>query len=36
MFDNAFVRPCYCERCERLFNDHLAKTPDPVERFGME
>ena len=36
MFDNAFVRPCYCERCERLFHDHLAKTSDSVERFGME
>ena len=36
MFDNAFTRPCYCERCERLFHEHLAKIADPAERFGFE
>jgi hypothetical protein len=35
MFDNAFVHPCYCGRCERKFAEHLAAFPDPEERFGF-
>lgn len=35
MFDNCHVPPCYCERCVALFRDHLAKIPDPEERFGL-
>lgn len=36
MFDNVFGLPCYCQRCERLFHEHLAKIGDPSERFGMD
>ena len=35
MFDNAFVYPCYCARCERKFAEHLASQPDPEARFGF-
>ena len=35
MFDNVFVWPCYCERCERKFAAHLASLPDPASRFGF-
>ena len=35
MFDNAFVHPCYCGRCERKFTEHLAALPDPEGRFGF-
>lgn len=36
MFDNAFSRQCYCERCQRKFREHLAKLPDAAERFGFD
>jgi len=35
MFDNVFVQPCYCARCERKFAGHLASLPDPAARFGF-
>jgi len=35
MFDNVFVHPCYCARCERKFAEHLASLPDPAARFGF-
>ena len=35
MFDNAFVQPCYCGRCERKFVEHLAAIPDSEARFGF-
>ena len=35
MFDNAFGEPCYCERCLKLFREHLAKLPDLKDRFGF-
>ena len=35
MFDNLFVRPCYCARCERRFAEHLASVPDREARFGF-
>ena len=35
MFDNAFAQPCYCERCQRRFREHLAKVPDLKDRFGF-
>lgn len=35
MFDNAFARPCYCERCERKFHEHLVAMGNPEERFGF-
>ena len=36
MFDNAWALPCFCDRCERRFREHLAKIPDPAERFGFD
>ena len=36
MFDNAFSRHCYCERCQRKFREHLAKLPNAAERFGFD
>jgi len=36
MFDNVFVAPCYCARCERLFNEYVRALPDPAERFGFD
>lgn len=36
MFDNAWAMPCYCGRCESRFREHLAKIPDPAERFGFD
>lgn len=36
MFDNAFCEPCYCERCQKLFREHLAKLPDLKDRFGFD
>jgi len=35
MFDNAFARPCYCERCEKKFHEHLMAIAHPEERFGF-
>ena len=35
MLDNADMPPCYCQRCARLFREHLAHEPDPVDRFGI-
>lgn len=35
MFDNVFVAPCYCSRCERMFSEHIAALPDCAERFGF-
>lgn len=35
MFDNAFAYPCYCERCEKSFNEYLSRLPDRKERFGF-
>ena len=35
MFDNVFVHPCYCARCERKFAEHLAALPNPETRFGF-
>lgn len=31
MMDNCFSYACYCERCERLFREHVLSIP-PVER----
>ncbi|MDD4016442.1 MAG: hypothetical protein PHV28_00730 [Kiritimatiellae bacterium] len=36
MFDNTFVGPCYCKRCERLFHEHLMAIKNPSERFGFD
>ena len=36
MFDNAFAYPCYCERCEKAFNEYICGLPDHEERFGFE
>lgn len=35
MIDNAFAPPCYCPRCRALFREHLARVPDPEQRFGL-
>ena len=35
-FDNAYVKPCYCERCRRLFHEHLQTIRDPADRFGFD
>lgn len=35
MFDNAFSEPCYCERCQQAFREHLAKVPNLKDRFGF-
>ena len=36
MFDNAFCEPCHCDRCQRLFREHLAKLPERErwDKFG--
>lgn len=35
MFDNVFVGPCYCKRCERLFKEWLSRRSDARERLGF-
>ena len=35
MFDNAFIPPCYCERCERKFHERMMRIENPRERFGF-
>lgn len=35
MFDNVFVGPCYCGRCERLFREWLSHRDDARERLGF-
>ena len=35
MFDNLFVHPCYCTRCQRLFHEHLMTIAEPATRFGF-
>lgn len=35
MFDNCGSPPCYCPRCAALFREHLAREPNPGQRFGI-
>ena len=35
MFDNCYAPPCYCERCTKLFREHLKRIPNPEARFGI-
>ena len=35
-FDNAYMKPCFCDRCKRLFHEHLQTIPDPADRFGFD
>ncbi len=35
MFDNCHVPACYCPRCAALFREHLAREPNPEQRFGL-
>ena len=35
-FDNAFMKPCYCERCKKLFREHLQTIKAPADRFGFD
>lgn len=37
MLDNCFCLACYCDRCERLFREHIAAIPaaEREERFGF-
>jgi len=35
MFDNIFVAPCYCARCERIFREWLERCPDASKRLGF-
>ena len=37
MFDNVSSQPpCFCERCRRLFREHLKTIEDPKARFGFD
>ena len=35
-FDNAYMKPCFCKRCEKLFKKHLMGIKDPADRFGFD
>ena len=35
-FDNAYMRPCFCARCRKLFHEHLQTIKDPADRFGFD
>ena len=35
-FDNAYMKPCFCKRCRKLFHEHLQTIPDPADRFGFD
>ncbi|HOR97055.1 MAG TPA: hypothetical protein PLZ74_01640 [Kiritimatiellia bacterium] len=36
MFDNVYDVPCYCQRCEKAFREHLKTVPDREARFGFD
>jgi len=35
-FDNAYMKPCFCNRCKALFHAHLQTIPNPADRFGFD
>ena len=35
-FDNAYMKPCFCKRCDKLFREHLKTIKDPADRFGFD
>ena len=35
-FDNAYMKPCFCRRCRKLFHEHLQTIRDPADRFGFD
>lgn len=35
MYDNLSTPPCYCNRCQKLFKEHLRKITDLEKRFGL-
>jgi hypothetical protein len=35
LYDNCFVPPCYCSRCQAKFREYLSKVADPVKDLGL-
>ncbi len=35
-FDNAYMKPCFCNRCQKLFHEHLMTIKNPADRFGFD
>jgi len=35
-FDNAYMKPCFCSRCQKLFQKHLMTIRNPADRFGFD